>query len=93
MFARVKKSGQYEYLQIVQNRREGTKTIQRVVATIGRMDQIQEKGEIENLVRSLSRFSEKVLLVLSGKSDVPGGSEEDRSGADLRAALERTGDR
>jgi len=34
------------------------------------MDQIQEKGEIENLVRSLSRFSEKVLLVLSGKSDV-----------------------
>jgi len=70
MFARVKKSGLYEYLQIVQNRREGTKTIQRVVATIGRMDQIQAKGEIENLVRSLSRFSEKVLLVLSGKSDV-----------------------
>jgi len=70
MFARVKTSGQYRYLQIVQNRREGSKTIQRVVATIGRMDQIQEKGEIENLVRSLSRFSEKVLLVLSGKSDV-----------------------
>lgn len=70
MFARVKKSGLYEYLQIVQNRREGTKTIQRVVATIGRMDQIQQKGEIENLVRSLSRFSQKVLLILSGKSDV-----------------------
>ena len=70
MFARVKKSGLYEYLQIVQNRREGSKTIQRVVATIGRMDQIQDKGEIENLVRSLSRFSEKVLLILSGKSDV-----------------------
>jgi len=70
MFARVKTSGQYQYLQIVQNRREGAKTIQRVVATIGRMDQIQQKGEIENLVRSLSRYSEKVLLVLSGKSDV-----------------------
>jgi hypothetical protein len=41
-----------------------------VVATIGRMDQIQDKGEIENLVRSLSRYSEKVLLVLSGKSDI-----------------------
>jgi transposase len=70
MFARVKTSGQYQYLQIVQNRREGAKTIQRVVATIGRMDQIQDKGEIENLVRSLSRYSEKVLLVLSGKSDI-----------------------
>lgn len=76
MFARVKKSGKYEYLQIVQNRREGTKTIQRVVATIGRMDQIQQKGEIENLVRSLSRFSEKVLLVLSGKSDVDARSRK-----------------
>lgn len=70
MFARVKKSGQYEYLQIVENRREGKKTHQRVVATIGRMEQIQKKGAIENLVRSLSRFSEKVLLVLTGKSDV-----------------------
>ena len=72
MFARVKKAGPYEYLQIVENRREGSKTIQRVIATIGRMDQMRAKGEIENLVRSLSRFSEKVLLVLSGKSDVSG---------------------
>lgn len=69
MFARVKKAGPYEYLQIVENRREGKKTIQRVIATIGRMEQLQAKGEIENLVRSLSRFSEKVLLVLSGKSE------------------------
>lgn len=69
MFARVKKAGSYEYLQIVENRREGKKTAQRVIATIGRMEQLQAKGEIENLVRSLSRFSEKVLLVLSGKSE------------------------
>jgi len=70
MFARVKTSGKYQYLQIVENRREGQKTLQRVVATIGRMDEIQKKGEIENLVRSLSRFSEKVLMVLSGKGEV-----------------------
>ena len=70
MFARVKTSGKYQYLQIVENRREGQKTLQRVVATVGRMDEIQRKGEIENLVRSLSRFSEKVLMVLSGKGEV-----------------------
>jgi len=70
MFARVKTSGKYQYLQIVENRREGPKTHQRVVATIGRMDELQKKGEIENLVRSLSRFSEKALMVLSGKGDV-----------------------
>jgi transposase len=70
MFARLKKSGKYQYLQIVENRRDGKKTVQRVIATIGRMDQLQAGSDIETLVRSLSRFSEKVLLILSGKSDV-----------------------
>lgn len=79
MFARVKKSGPYEYLQIVKNRRENKKSVQRVIATVGRLDQLWAKGEIEGLVRSLSRFSEKVLLVLSGRSDGMGGvGKEDR---------------
>lgn len=70
MFARIKKSGKNQYLQIVQNRREGKKTVQRVISTLGRLDRLQEKGEIEAVVRSLSRFSEKVILVLSGKTPV-----------------------
>ena len=70
MFARVKKSGKYQYLQIVENRREGPNTIQRVIATIGRMDKLHARGSIETLVRSLSRFSEKVLLILSNKSQL-----------------------
>ena len=70
MFARVKKSGKYQYLQIVENRKIGGKVVQRVIATIGRMDQLREKGRVETLIRSLARFSEKVLLVLSGKADV-----------------------
>jgi transposase len=76
MFARIKKSGKYQYLQIVQNRREGPKTIQRVIATVGRMDKLQAKGDVENLVRSLSRFSEKVLLILSDKSQVQASSKK-----------------
>ncbi len=76
MFARIKKSGKYQYLQIVQNRREGVKTIQRVISTIGRMDQLQPKGEIEKITRSLSRFSDKVLLVLSDKSQVHTSSKK-----------------
>ena len=70
MFARVKKSGKQQYLQIVENRKIKGKVKQRVIATIGRMDQLQAKEQIETLIRSLSRFSEKALLVLSGKSDV-----------------------
>ena len=70
MFARVKKSGKYQYLQIVENRKEKGKVKQRVIATVGRMDRLQEKGRVETLIRSLSRFSEKALLILSGQSDV-----------------------
>lgn len=70
MFARIKKSGQNQYLQIVENRREAGKVSQRVVATVGRLDRLQQKGDIETLIRSMARFSEKVLLVLSGRSEV-----------------------
>ena len=69
MFARVKKTGPYEYLQIVENRREDKKSRQRVIATVGRMDELRAKGQIETLTRSLSRFSEKALLVLSDRND------------------------
>lgn len=70
MFARVKKSGKYQYLQIVENRKVKGKVKQRVISTIGRMDRLQEKDRVEILIRSLSRFSEKALLILSGQSDV-----------------------
>jgi transposase len=76
MFARVKKSGKYQYLQIVENRKVKGKVIQRVIATIGRMDQLQEKDRVETLIRSLSRFSERVLLIVSGKSDVSATSKK-----------------
>ena len=69
MFARIKKSGRYQYLQIVENRREGRKVVQRVISTVGRLDRLHAKGDVETLVRSLAKYSEKVLLVLSGKSD------------------------
>lgn len=70
MFARVKKSGKYEYLQIVENRKEKGKVKQRVIGTIGRMDQLRETDRVQTLIRSLSRFSEKALMILSGQSDI-----------------------
>ena len=64
MFVRAKKSGPYQYLQVVENHREGTKVVQRVISTLGRADRLNAKGDIESLVRSLSRFSEETLLVI-----------------------------
>ena len=70
MFARVKKSGSYQYLQLVENRWENGQSRQRVIVTLGRLDQMTEKGEVESLIRSLSRFSEKTLLILSDRSKI-----------------------
>jgi len=76
MFARIKKSGNYQYLQIVENRKIKGKVIQRVIVTLGRMDQLKQKDRIETLIRSLARFSEKVLLILSGKSNVSASAKK-----------------
>ena len=72
MFARVKKSGKYHYLQIVENNKAKGQVKQRVIATVGRLDQLQEKGRVETLIRSLSRYSEKAMLILIGRSDPDG---------------------
>lgn len=69
MFARIKKSGKYHYLQIVENNKVKGQVKQHVIATIGRLDQLQEKGRVQTLIRSLSRYSEKAMLILTGHSD------------------------
>ena len=60
MFIRVKRAGEYEYLQLVENRREGKRTRQRIVATLGRLDRLHAKGQVDVLLRSLGRFAERV---------------------------------
>jgi transposase len=76
MFARIKKSGTHKYLQLVENRRENGKVAQRVIATLGRMDQLNEKGGVESIVRSLSRFSDSALLVLSARSQLSASAKK-----------------
>lgn len=67
MFFREKKSGPRSYLQIVENRREGKKTHQHVIATLGRMDQLKESGALESLLRSASRFSDALMVISAHK--------------------------
>jgi len=55
---------------VVENQRVGPKVNQRVIATLGRLDQMHSKGQVETLIRSLARFSEQALLVLSGRSEI-----------------------
>jgi len=52
MFVRSKKSGTYEYLQIVENQRIDGQVRQRVIATLGRLDVLQASGKIDALLFS-----------------------------------------
>ena len=70
MFARIKRTGPYEYLQIVQNFREGYKTKQRVIGTLGRLDELSKTKDVASLVKTLSRFTETTMMVLNNKSQV-----------------------
>jgi len=63
MFFREKVSGARTYLQLVENRWEDGKSRQRVVATIGRMDHLEESGELEAILRSGARFSKKMIVI------------------------------
>jgi len=62
MFVRVKHAGKYDYLQLVENRREGKQTRQRIVATLGRLDRLHAKGQVDVLLRSLGRFAERIQI-------------------------------
>ena len=63
MFVRAKKSGRYEYLQVVQNERVDGRVRQRVIATLGRVDQLQEEGHVDALLSSCSRFAQNVAVM------------------------------
>lgn len=66
MFFRVKPSGTYRYLQLVENHREGRRTVQRVLLTLGRLDQLTAAGSTDALLRSLARFGQGVRLMQAG---------------------------
>ena len=47
MFIRTKHVSGHDYVQLVESRWEDGRSRQRVVATLGRLDQLQEKGQVE----------------------------------------------
>ena len=70
MFARIKKSGWRKYLQLVENHRQDSKTVQTVIATIGRLDILTETGKIDDAVKSLSRFCKNIMVLAAAKHSV-----------------------
>lgn len=69
MFLRVKKTLNRSYLQIVESYREKGRVRQRVIGTIGRLEELTARGQVDQLLRSLAKYSERAILLLSGASD------------------------
>ena len=69
MYFRKKVSGGRVYLQIAESRRVGGQVRQRVITTLGRLDQLQASGQLERLVRSGARFATRAMVVTAAQDD------------------------
>jgi hypothetical protein len=83
MFFRIKPSGKRRYLQIVENHRDGARTVQRVLATLGRIEDLQADGKLDGLLRSGARFCESALLISSLRAGTLQASTAVRIGAPM----------
>ena len=63
MFFRVKPAKGYRYLQIARSVRQGKTVRQEIIATLGRLDVLQESGQLDSLLRSGLRFARKVKVL------------------------------
>ena len=70
-------------VQVVQNERVDGRARQRVIATLGRVDQFQEKGHIDALLSSCSRFAQNVAVMDAHKRGPSRRSRRSRSEAPL----------
>ena len=63
MFVRTKKRDDKTYLLIVESKRVGKRIEQITVAPLGRLDKLQQSGQLDALLVSLGRFSEKLAVL------------------------------
>ena len=63
MYFRVTRAGKYAYLQIAQSYRDSGQVKQRIMATLGRLDVLQATGQLDRLIQSGARFTQRVAVI------------------------------
>jgi hypothetical protein len=63
MYFRRKQSQGRIYLQIVESHRTGDRVRQRVIATLGRLDELEASGQLDRLLRSGARFVQQAMVL------------------------------
>ena len=72
MYFRRKQSQGRFYLQIVESHRTGDRVRQRVIATLGRLDELESSGQLDRLLRSGARFVRQAMVLDAARSgDAP----------------------
>jgi hypothetical protein len=69
MYFRKKTSGGRVYLQIAESRRVGGRVQQRVIATLGRLDELEASGQMARLLRSGARFAAHAMVLTAARDD------------------------
>lgn len=63
MFFRVTRAGRYQYVQIARSYRDGGETKQQTLLSFGRMDVLQASGQLDALLRSGLRLSQRLVVL------------------------------
>jgi hypothetical protein len=63
VFIRTQTNANRTYLLLVENQRVNGRIRQRVLARLGRLDELRASGELDRLLASLGRFSEKLAVL------------------------------
>ena len=72
MYFRRKQSQGRVYLQIVESHRSGDRVRQRVIATLGRLDELEASGQLDRLLRSGARFVQQAMVLDAARTgDAP----------------------
>lgn len=86
MFVRLKRvranGRHYEYLHIVENSREGGRVRQRIVGSLGRLDELLASGELERVIAQLVERCPNVRLLRAEQA----GTLAIQPGSDLRGS-------
>lgn len=62
-FPRKKDGSVRQYLQLVETYREGTKVKQRILLSLGRVEQLRASGELDRMADALARLSQRQKIV------------------------------
>jgi hypothetical protein len=63
VFIRTQTNGDRTYLLLVENERVNGRLVQRVLHRLGRLDELRASGQLDAVLKSLGRFSEKLLVL------------------------------